>query len=50
VYGEIAEDWTMTKVILTIDLVSDVFCPWCYIGKRRRPTEELAVWNGMCKT
>src|SRR5512138_911865 len=21
--------------VLTIDIVSDVVCPWCYIGKRR---------------
>ena len=21
--------------ILTIDIVSDVVCPWCYIGKRK---------------
>ena len=20
---------------LTIDIVSDVMCPWCYVGKRR---------------
>jgi predicted DsbA family dithiol-disulfide isomerase len=20
---------------LTIDVISDVICPWCYIGKRR---------------
>ncbi|MFO1004095.1 MAG: DsbA family protein [Planctomycetaceae bacterium] len=20
---------------LTVDVVSDVICPWCYIGKRR---------------
>ena len=20
---------------LTIDIVSDVVCPWCYVGKRR---------------
>ena len=23
------------RVPLTIDIVSDVVCPWCYIGKRR---------------
>ncbi|WP_339758448.1 DsbA family oxidoreductase [uncultured Hoeflea sp.] len=25
----------MTAAALTIDVVSDVMCPWCYIGKRR---------------
>lgn len=25
----------MTKPTLKIDIVSDVVCPWCYIGKRR---------------
>jgi len=25
----------MTKPTLTIDVVSDVICPWCFIGKRR---------------
>jgi predicted DsbA family dithiol-disulfide isomerase len=25
----------MSDAILTIDVVSDVMCPWCYIGKRR---------------
>lgn len=25
----------MTPPSLTIDVVSDVMCPWCYIGKRR---------------
>lgn len=20
---------------LTVDVISDVICPWCYIGKRR---------------
>src|SRR6267378_1254107 len=25
----------MNKVKLRIDVVSDVVCPWCYIGKRR---------------
>ena len=25
----------MTVPALTIDIVSDVMCPWCYIGKRR---------------
>ena len=25
----------MTDQALTIDVYSDVVCPWCYIGKRR---------------
>src|SRR5260221_14435057 len=25
----------MNKVKIRIDVVSDVVCPWCYIGKRR---------------
>jgi predicted DsbA family dithiol-disulfide isomerase len=25
---------TSTRAVLTIDVVSDVVCPWCYIGKR----------------
>ena len=25
----------MNLTVLTIDIVSDVVCPWCYIGKRR---------------
>ncbi len=30
--------------MLTIDVVSDVVCPWCYIGKRRLE-EALARWR-----
>ena len=25
----------MTVPSLTIDVVSDIMCPWCYIGKKR---------------
>src|SRR5579859_7797499 len=25
----------MNKPVIKIDIVSDVVCPWCYIGKRR---------------
>lgn len=25
----------MNKVVIKIDVLSDVVCPWCYIGKRR---------------
>src|SRR4051812_41454353 len=28
-------DAAMSLKPLTIDIVSDVVCPWCYIGKRR---------------
>jgi predicted DsbA family dithiol-disulfide isomerase len=35
----------MNREALTIDVVSDVVCPWCYIGKRRLETAlaELAA-------
>lgn len=26
---------SMNKVVIKIDVISDVVCPWCYIGKRR---------------
>ena len=29
------EQNTMDKIKIRIDVVSDVVCPWCYIGKRR---------------
>lgn len=29
------EEKVMTKKKIRIDVVSDVVCPWCYIGKRR---------------
>ena len=25
----------MTKPTIKVEIVSDVVCPWCYIGKRR---------------
>src|SRR5690348_1364812 len=25
----------MSKPVIKVDVVSDVVCPWCYIGKRR---------------
>lgn len=25
----------MTAPVLTIEVYSDVVCPWCYVGKRR---------------
>jgi predicted DsbA family dithiol-disulfide isomerase len=30
---------------LTIDVISDVICPWCYIGKRRLE-KAIAAFNG----
>ena len=35
----------MQKDKITIDIVSDVACPWCYIGKRRLEVA-LAEWDG----
>ena len=32
--GMFHADWTI-EVALTIDVISDVVCPWCFIGKRR---------------
>jgi len=29
--------------VLTIDVVSDVMCPWCYIGKRRLDRAQVLV-------
>jgi len=33
---------------LTIDVYSDVICPWCYVGKRRLE-RALAQWQGSVK-
>ncbi len=36
--------------VLTVDVVSDVVCPWCYIGKRRLATAIARVgaeWPGV---
>ncbi|QCX01546.1 DsbA family oxidoreductase [Aggregatimonas sangjinii] len=35
----------MQKDKITVDIVSDVACPWCYIGKRRLEAA-LAEWKG----
>ncbi|MGC1515973.1 MAG: DsbA family oxidoreductase [Maribacter sp.] len=35
----------MNKKTLKIDIVSDVACPWCYIGKRRLENA-IAEWEG----
>src|SRR5437764_752281 len=31
------------RVVLTVDVISDVICPWCYIGKRRLERAVAAV-------
>lgn len=35
----------MQEETITIDIVSDVACPWCYVGKRRLETA-LKEWKG----
>ena len=35
----------MSQDKITIDVVSDVACPWCYVGKRRLETA-LKQWKG----
>ena len=35
----------MKKNTITIDVVSDVACPWCYVGKRRLEAA-LQQWKG----
>lgn len=35
----------MKKNAITIDVVSDVACPWCYVGKRRLEAA-LKLWKG----
>ncbi len=34
----------MTPTTIKIDIVSDVACPWCYVGKRRLE-EALLLWK-----
>ena len=36
----------MEKEFITVDIVSDVACPWCYIGKRRLENA-LKQWEGI---
>lgn len=36
---------TMKKDTITIDVISDVACPWCYVGKRRLEAA-LEKWDG----
>lgn len=35
----------MQKETIKLDVVSDVACPWCYVGKRRLETA-LSQWKG----
>jgi len=35
----------MKEKIITIDVVSDVACPWCYVGKRRLESA-IKQWKG----
>ena len=35
----------MSENSIKIDVVSDVACPWCYVGKRRLE-EALIQWKG----
>lgn len=35
----------MQQESITVDIVSDVACPWCYIGKHRLETA-IAAWKG----
>ena len=35
----------MTESVRTIDVYSDVICPWCYVGKRRLE-QAIKEWNG----
>lgn len=40
----IAKFVVMSENMITIDVVSDVACPWCYIGKRKFEAA-LTKWN-----
>lgn len=35
----------MSRDVIKVDVVSDVACPWCYVGKRRFE-EALKQWSG----
>ncbi len=35
----------MSKDKITVDIVSDVACPWCYVGKRKFEAA-LEQWQG----
>jgi len=36
----------MNKDVISVNVISDVACPWCYIGKRRLE-EALNEWKGI---
>jgi predicted DsbA family dithiol-disulfide isomerase len=36
----------MNERALTVDIYSDVICPWCYVGKRRLE-RALKAWDGV---
>ncbi len=36
----------MNERVLTVDVYSDVICPWCYVGKRRLE-RALKAWDGV---
>jgi predicted DsbA family dithiol-disulfide isomerase len=36
----------MNERALTVDVYSDVICPWCYVGKRRLE-QALKTWDGV---
>jgi predicted DsbA family dithiol-disulfide isomerase len=36
----------MNERALTVDVYSDVICPWCYVGKRRLE-QALKAWDGV---
>jgi predicted DsbA family dithiol-disulfide isomerase len=35
----------MNQKTITVDIVSDVACPWCYVGKKRFEAA-LEQWEG----
>lgn len=35
----------MNEDVITVDVVSDVACPWCYVGKKKFE-KALEKWNG----
>lgn len=39
----------MNERTLTVDIYSDVICPWCYVGKRRLE-RALKAWDGVPAT
>jgi predicted DsbA family dithiol-disulfide isomerase len=39
----------MNEQALTVDIYSDVICPWCYVGKRRLE-QALKAWDGVPAT